>query len=60
MSTADTVVNPKIFSAYDVRGVYGQDLTDEVAYRIGRAAAQYLDVPENRGWGAICAFHHLR
>ncbi len=46
MSTADTVVNPKIFSAYDVRGVYGQDLTDEVAYRIGRAAAQYLDVPE--------------
>ena len=46
MSTADTVVNPKIFSAYDVRGIYGQDLTDEVAYRIGRAAAQYLNVPE--------------
>ncbi|GAC1400645.1 MAG: phosphomannomutase/phosphoglucomutase [Ktedonobacteraceae bacterium] len=46
MSSADTVVNPKIFSAYDVRGIYGQDLTDETAYRIGRAAAQYLNVPE--------------
>ncbi len=46
MSSADTGVNPKIFSAYDVRGIYGQDLTDETAYRIGRAAAQYLNVPE--------------
>ncbi len=39
-------VDPGIFKAYDVRGVYGENLTDEVAYRIGRAAAQYLDVPE--------------
>src|SRR5579884_4210030 len=40
------VVNPAIFSAYDIRGVYGETLTDEVAYRIGRAAAQYLQVPQ--------------
>ncbi len=46
MSSADVTVNPKMFSAYDVRGIYGQDLTDEVAYHIGRAAAQYLNVPE--------------
>ncbi len=26
-----------IFKAYDIRGIYGQDLTDEVAYKIGRA-----------------------
>ena len=39
-------VNPSIFKAYDVRGIYGQDLTEAVAYRIGRAAAQYLNVPE--------------
>lgn len=26
-----------IFKAYDIRGIYGQDLTDEVAYQIGRA-----------------------
>ncbi len=46
MSSPQTTVDPKIFSAYDVRGIYGQTLTDDVAYRIGRAAAQYLNVPE--------------
>lgn len=37
-------VNPKIFGAYDVRGIYPTDLNDEVAYRIGRAFAQYMGV----------------
>jgi phosphomannomutase len=46
MSTPHTQIDPSIFKAYDVRGVYGQDLTDEIAYRIGRAAAQYLNVNE--------------
>ncbi len=31
-----------IFKAYDIRGIYGQDLTDEIAYRIGRAFATFL------------------
>jgi phosphomannomutase len=26
-----------IFKAYDIRGIYGKDLTDEMAYKIGRA-----------------------
>jgi len=26
-----------IFKAYDIRGIYGQDLTEEIAYKIGRA-----------------------
>ncbi len=26
-----------IFKAYDIRGIYGEELTDEIAYRIGRA-----------------------
>jgi phosphomannomutase len=39
-------IDPGIFSAYDVRGIYGANLTDEVAYRIGRAAALYLNVPQ--------------
>ena len=26
-----------IFKAYDIRGIYGQDLTEEIAYAIGRA-----------------------
>jgi len=43
---SQTVINPAIFSAYDIRGIYGDAMTDEVAYRIGRAAAQYLNVPE--------------
>ncbi len=46
MNTRSTTVDPAIFSAYDVRGIYGENLTDEVAYRIGRAVAQYLNVPQ--------------
>jgi len=37
-------VDPSIFKAYDIRGVYGETLTEDTAYRIGRAAAQYLNV----------------
>src|SRR5215472_7644760 len=39
-------IDPAIFKAYDVRGVYGETLTEETAYRIGRAAAQVLEVAE--------------
>lgn len=46
MNSPDIQIDPDIFGAYDIRGIYGQDLTDEVAYRIGRAAAQYLKVPQ--------------
>src|SRR5437764_14996929 len=46
MNEANVRVDPSIFKAYDVRGIYGQNLTEPVAYRIGRAAAQYLNVPE--------------
>ncbi len=30
-----------IFKAYDIRGIYGQDLTEEVFYKIARAYAQF-------------------
>jgi phosphomannomutase len=46
MNTSHASVNPAIFGAYDVRGVYGETLHEETAYRIGRAAAQYLNVSE--------------
>jgi phosphomannomutase len=46
MTIPSTNVDPALFKAYDIRGVYGENLTDEVAYKIGRAAAQYLNVPE--------------
>lgn len=46
MSTSPISIDPKIFGSYDIRGVYGEDLNDEIAYLIGRAAAQYLQVSE--------------
>lgn len=33
-----------IFKAYDIRGIYGKDLNDEIAYKIGRAYAKFADV----------------
>src|SRR5258707_7142254 len=46
MSASNVTIDPAIVKAYDVRGIYGEDLTDEIAYRIGRAAAQYLNVSQ--------------
>lgn len=36
------MISNSIFRAYDIRGVYGETLTEEVANRIGRAFASYL------------------
>jgi phosphomannomutase len=35
-------VNPAIFKAYDIRGIYPTDLNEPVAYLIGRAFAAFL------------------
>lgn len=35
-----------IFKAYDVRGIYGKDLTEDVAYNIGRAFVSFLKCKE--------------
>jgi len=35
-------MNPRIFREYDIRGLVGQDLTDETAWLIGRSLATYL------------------
>jgi phosphomannomutase len=37
-----TTIDPGIFKAYDVRGLYPQQLTGEIARRIGCAFVQYL------------------
>jgi len=31
-----------LFKAYDIRGIYGKDLTDEIAYKIGKAIVEFL------------------
>lgn len=36
----------KIFKAYDIRGVYPEDINEEIAYRIGWAVAQFLKAKE--------------
>ena len=35
-----------IFKAYDIRGIYGQDLTDDIFYKIARAYARFLGSPK--------------
>jgi len=35
-------VNPGIFKAYDIRGIYPTDLNEEIAYHIGRAFATFI------------------
>jgi phosphomannomutase len=37
-------VNPEIFKAYDIRGIYPDQLDRDVAYAIGRAFVTFLDV----------------
>lgn len=36
----------EIFKAYDVRGIYGRNLTGDIAYRIGRAFVYFLKCRE--------------
>ena len=38
-------VNPEIFKAYDIRGLYPSELNEEIARLIGRGFATYLNVP---------------
>jgi len=35
-------MNPEIFKAYDIRGVYPDDFSEEDAWKIGHAAARFL------------------
>lgn len=39
-------VNPGIFKAYDIRGIYPTELNEDVAYLIGRAFASFLQVEQ--------------
>ncbi|MCZ6678808.1 MAG: phosphomannomutase/phosphoglucomutase, partial [Candidatus Poribacteria bacterium] len=39
-------VNPEIFKAYDIRGVYPDELNEAVAHAIGRAFVTFLKVDQ--------------
>src|SRR5260370_42292522 len=43
MSNAETL-NPKIFKAYDIRGIYPSEFNEEAAYRVAGAMVLYLGV----------------
>src|ERR1700742_4209453 len=52
-SRADTLsarmaIDPGIFKAYDVRGLYGDQIDEDVAYRLGRAFARVLSDLEQK------------
>src|SRR5215208_4538 len=41
-------IDPGIFKAYDVRGLYGDQIEEDVAYRLGRAFARVLGDLESK------------
>src|SRR5947209_6089417 len=41
-------VNPAIFKAYDIRGIYGEEIDAELAQRIGRAYARVIGQLEGK------------
>src|SRR5947209_1619552 len=41
-------VNPAIFKAYDIRGIYGEEIDAELAERIGRAFARVIGQLEGK------------
>jgi len=44
----ETPVDPTIFKAYDVRGLYGEQIDEHVAYRLGNAFAAVLAEKEDK------------
>jgi len=41
-------MNPKIFKAYDIRGIYPEEIDEEVAYKIGAAFAVFIKKVSNK------------
>ncbi len=46
-------VNPEIFRAYDIRGLYPQDLNEEVAFLVGQAFVDFLEKIEAKRSGKL-------
>jgi phosphomannomutase len=47
------MVDPKIFKAYDVRGIHGEEIDEDVAYRVGRGFARVLSDLEGKPAGEL-------
>ncbi len=53
------MLEPKVFKAYDVRGLYPSELDEEGAYAIGRAFVEQFEPAGSRS-GATCASRRRR
>jgi phosphomannomutase len=40
------MLDPKIFKAYDIRGIYPNELDEDIAYRIGRSFVTFLNTSQ--------------
>ncbi|MCK4553423.1 phosphomannomutase/phosphoglucomutase [Candidatus Parcubacteria bacterium] len=53
-------INPKIFKAYDIRGIYGQDLDEETAYCLGKAYVELRRRDGKKGKLSIIVAEDMR
>lgn len=53
----ETEINPNIFRGYDIRAVYGKDLTEDVAYTIGLSYGSYI---QDKGYTKCLVGHDNR
>ena len=49
-SSIPAVLDPKVFKAYDVRGIYPDELDEAGAYAIGRAYVDEFEPQGDRSW----------
>ncbi|MDQ4048494.1 MAG: phosphomannomutase/phosphoglucomutase [Actinomycetota bacterium] len=47
-------VDPSIFKAYDVRGIYGEQIDEDIAYRLGRGFARVISDLSERPTEDLC------
>src|SRR2546423_965965 len=47
-TSSASAVDEAIFKAYDVRGIYPDQINEDIAYRLGRAFARVLGVLEGK------------
>ena len=40
------IFNPNIFKAYDIRGLYPEELSTELAHTVGRAFVEYISAKD--------------
>ena len=36
------IIDPTVFKAYDIRGIYPDNISPELAYKLGQAYAEYI------------------